>query len=220
MRRHLTFPRVVCALLLGAAANVLVAWACVMWSPQVWKVNPYLLIETGQHLPIWPAPNGEMAYWFAEGGWGWCLSEPAGYPQATGHVVWHRYPWPRDEYRVAGWPLPALQSHVHTSGRNVASMPIKWQLPWRVIVWRGYNTSDLPAWLGAYPQRRLPLVPMPVGFAVNTLFCAVGVWGVAVVLRRWRRKRLGYPVCERCGYNLTGLVEPVRCPECGADHKP
>lgn len=24
--------------------------------------------------------------------------------------------------------------------------------------------------------------------------------------------------CRKCGYNLTGLLEPVRCPECGREH--
>ena len=36
-------------------------------------------------------------------------------------------------------------------------------------------------------------------------------------LRRHRRRKRG--LCVRCGYNLTGLMEP-RCPECGTEITP
>ncbi len=53
------------------------------------------------------------------------------------------------------------------------------------------------------------------------LMCICGLLGVEYLwyrprrqhLRRWLADR-GVPICLRCGYDLSGQVEP-RCPECG-----
>lgn len=170
--------------------------------------------HAGQAMPPVRADRaGQDAYWYVQRGVGWSYTEVAGYPSSAG-VLWHGYPWPREIHRDAGWPLKSLRSVVYTTGRD-GVMATKRHLPWRVILGRGVNTSDLPAWLHAYPQRRLPLVPMPVGFVVNTLLYALGAWVVWAGILRYRRARLPYPTCARCGYNLTGLAPGGACPECG-----
>ena len=65
----------------------------------------------------------------------------------------------------------------------------------------------------------LPLKPIWTGFAINTVFYAVIVWGgwllfaAPFVLRRTRRIRRG--LCPKCAYDLRG-IESKECPECGA----
>jgi hypothetical protein len=95
----------------------------------------------------------------------------------------------------------------------------RWELPPPEIIRRGLQTNDLPAWSRARPWRRIPLIPMPLGFIVNTLCLAP----VALLLveaggrarRRLRRRIIPHPACSSCGYNLTGLDDGASCPECG-----
>ena len=74
------------------------------------------------------------------------------------------------------------------------------------------NALPVPHWLSS-----------AVVLTVSVLTC---IWGVETAFRRPVRRALrselnrrGYAVCERCGYNLTGLTEP-RCPECGQPFEP
>ena len=64
------------------------------------------------------------------------------------------------------------------------------------------------------PRRRIPLVPLWPGFAIDTLFYAGVSWPLLFgpfALRRAVRRRRGR--CPYCGYDLAGLAG---CPECGA----
>jgi hypothetical protein len=68
--------------------------------------------------------------------------------------------------------------------------------------------------------RRLPVAPMPLGFAVNTLLYAAALWvplaGIRLVRRR-RTRRLGlWPACR---YDLRHDLAPG-CPECGWGRAP
>src|SRR5262249_19045849 len=74
--------------------------------------------------------------------------------------------------------------------------------------------------LGQYPfppehPRALPIWPVPSGFAINTVFYAVVLWGLWLVpgfVRRRIRVRRGR--CAKCGYDLRASTTGV-CPECG-----
>ena len=61
---------------------------------------------------------------------------------------------------------------------------------------------------------------MVIGALLLLYFCGCLLFGTIL---RWRiivgsaKKR--YPLCQRCGYNLTGLTE-ARCPECGIPFDP
>jgi hypothetical protein len=64
---------------------------------------------------------------------------------------------------------------------------------------------------------RLPLTPIPAGFAINTLFYAA-ILALPLSffpIRRRLRARRGR--CPKCGYDRAGLADPAApCPECGA----
>ena len=64
-------------------------------------------------------------------------------------------------------------------------------------------------------RRRLPIMPLWPGFAINTIFYTIILWlpiGGRSVLRRHLRRRGGRGL--RCGYDLRGDFAGG-CPECG-----
>lgn len=66
----------------------------------------------------------------------------------------------------------------------------------------------------------LPLRPLPLGFAVNTLFYAALIllpWEGFGWARRARRRRRG--LCTKCAHSLEGLPADAPCPECGTAPK-
>lgn len=65
------------------------------------------------------------------------------------------------------------------------------------------------------PALRLPIRPLPLGFAANTCFWSLAsfaVLAVPVFVRRHLRRRKG--LCPRCAYNRE-FTYTVPCPECG-----
>ncbi len=63
--------------------------------------------------------------------------------------------------------------------------------------------------------RALPLRPIPIGFVVNSLMYATGLWlmiSVPFDVRRMIHRKRG--CCTRCGYDLSHAEHDV-CPECG-----
>lgn len=69
-----------------------------------------------------------------------------------------------------------------------------------------------------FGERQIPIRPMPLGFAANTLFYASPLLVLFVVLPAWkrhRRRRRG--LCPRCAYKLAGAQPDAPCPECGAN---
>ena len=67
---------------------------------------------------------------------------------------------------------------------------------------------------GAVPYR-----PMVVGLVIDTVFWAIVLWPLSLVLRHVlpgtrRKRRIKRGLCPACGYDLSGCVQPG-CPECG-----
>ncbi len=66
----------------------------------------------------------------------------------------------------------------------------------------------------ADPFYRLPLDPIPLGFALNMLFYfavfLAAMMSLSAARRAWRRRR---GRCPDCNYDLSS--SPGRCPECG-----
>jgi hypothetical protein len=82
----------------------------------------------------------------------------------------------------------------------------------RFLMWpRVWSLAPPDGWCGPPP------LTMWIGGWVPCSIALVWLLVIAVVrFRRWRRRRLADgPLCDACGYNLTGNVTG-RCPECGA----
>ena len=82
----------------------------------------------------------------------------------------------------------------------------------------GWMTSGIPHTLGEYRigVRVIPLMPVPAGFAINSVVFASVVWGVlalrcALTNRALRRKGR----CVRCRHDRATLSPHDACPECG-----
>ena len=82
-----------------------------------------------------------------------------------------------------------------------------------------------PGYFAIYPPD--PWYPWPGIFSIHTqkgrvVFVDLPLWpvllagGVLVLIGTVQRRTVDdQPVCTKCGYDLTGLSEETRCPECG-----
>lgn len=196
-------PVAIC-LLLGAMVNVGVAWAFAGWLP---------IIDTGR-------------FWYSEPT-RWPAPAPKDWPQiskmATNCLIGMRIVQADGGTSIDGTDcFPPIYSHsmfVFQTGWPMVSMHT-WKLDPRNIR-SGARVNKQESWewgtrgFESVGARTLPapLMPIPLGFTINTLFYGgilyAGVCGVSCV--RWiRRRRRG--LCRACGYDITGLP---RCPECG-----
>ncbi len=96
-----------------------------------------------------------------------------------------------------GLELPGL-------GFRIQGTPVQWQWPYGLPAWDSskYSSNKWPS--PSWWELRLPLWPVPVGFA----------WLAWYAGRRI--KRLRRDVCAKCGYDTRGLAAGAVCPECGA----
>ncbi len=110
--------------------------------------------------------------------------------------------------------------HIGVPWRSMQILDLGWvgEKAERQAIWWGSTSSIEKGWRFEYPFRShiigLALQPLPIGFALNTLVYAAGLWGVRYGpgrIRRFNRRRRG--LCVTCGYDIAGLP---RCPECGA----
>lgn len=134
-----------------------------------------------------------------------------------------------------GFPLRSM-CYVHHEG--IEALTLGGEPRWRIPGWRGgwplEPTGDIRSSMFTtttivMPDRPLgvsrivypgyvvyPLVPMPMGFAINSLLYGALVFGLFTLpgtVRRWLRLRRHQ--CESCGYPRA--LSPV-CPECGVPH--
>jgi len=119
-------------------------------------------------------------------------------------------PWKTEDevrWRIVtdyGWPLRSLRHDFMmetVGGEVVVSTAIDVPAPW----------TSLPG-----DRRFLPMVILPLGFALNTLLAAGVLLGVVesfAFARGRRRRRKGR--CFTCGYDRSGIASDAPCPECG-----
>ncbi len=220
-------------LLAGAVVNVAVAWACAVWldrggpihgSPKdgvtaaddprwwVWVIDARgsTLVKSWAsrdppRLGALPsdATQEEIDAWLSGKpirvpndlvpvpAWSRASAMPteANYGQGTA-ALWED---------AAGWPMRGLASlHQEVVGQNAGT---SW----------GLRFGAAQGFLGL--PRVLPLRPIPVGFAVNTIFYAAVFWLLIpgpFALRRFIRVKRGR--CVKCGYPMG---ESAVCTECG-----
>ncbi len=202
-------------LLVGAAITFVVAWGCALWSPVRATVDPF---PNPAGIAETVDPDGNVGLYYRESGFGWTCMSLRGQRSVTDgrkNVFWSG-PYGGVFHRVAGWPLPALRSRVEVLDSQVSNRYIdgeppsqiltqrrRWDLPAREIVYRGIATKDVPSWLHAYLDRRLPLVPLPLGFIVDTLVYAIAFALLAGAVRRamrmWRPAPCGFAVVTESG---------------------
>ncbi len=134
--------------------------------------------------------TGGLSYSYADGQW------DERQRQAYGVYTDHYF---------AGWPMYAMKSSV-TSLDNTrfhahdptAVTRTRWELPLSEIVSRGPSDREFPAFMRVQSDRRVPLIPMPAGLLINTIFYAVILHPVLTLLRyvqlRLRRQPRGFEV--------------------------
>jgi len=111
-----------------------------------------------------------------------------------------------------GWPMKSSTSWIpmlELPRARGSRCPDAFYSPWRIGI-------QSPIRFERRPQlHRVAIMPLPIGFAVNSLFYGMLVLLTLVGVRRMRqgsRRRIGR--CFNCGYELAALPT---CPECGSD---
>ncbi len=191
-RKRIT--RAILCLLLGAVTTVGVAWGCATWSSARWSAFPD--VEESNGFCILRAD-----------GFGYRARQPHGARFAEGEPLYWRNELPPGR-SAAGWPAPALRSHVEPLRIESGRLASGWDLPVAEIIRRGVPTNRLPAVIRSHTDRRIPLLPRWGGLTADTLFYAAPWWLILITpgaLKRWRRRRRGRGRCIHCGYDLTGL---------------
>jgi hypothetical protein len=215
-RRAPTVIRICLFLLLGAIANVAVAWGCAQAMPDT---------TVGIH---WDLGNGVQ------------IVETVAIGRGTTYVTTLRaYEPMKSMFEDSGLPsierlpswvtltTPAEAGHwLHdvAAGLPFRSLAMRWHRQWADRSgWRctqvdcALSLRDLPVGMPPGPTC-VPLRPIWSGFAMNTLFYAAILWllfAAPFALRRRRRIKRG--LCPACAYPVG---DSTVCTECGKPVKP
>lgn len=172
---------------LAAAINYPVAWGLATWSPYRSVTEPATTIGPDGFPEAVAGPDGALGWWEVVRGRGLVCEAPLVARGFEDHFkCWGGTLTPA--YRSSGWPLMSVGSVVCAQPGPSGSAASREDLPLDEIARRGLNTSDLPSWLRAKPERRLGLMPLWPGFLVNTVLYT-GCWlAVRTALRRTARR--------------------------------
>ena len=191
--------KLVLFLLLGAVANLGVAWGCAAWGPPAPGVSRQAVPGGNSAWPR-PAPH-------------WPLPTSAGSARSVTNTVDTAGSHDASDtiYLQAlvqhGVPLRAMELEYRSTISSPGAVRNNSTLGAGMAV---------PSWLQPRNHDLLPMRPIFPGFLINTLFYAVVLWllwSTSFATRRLIRRRRGR--CVRCGYDLRHAEHEV-CPECGA----
>jgi hypothetical protein len=196
--------RMLLALMMGVMLTVLTAWVSA-WHKTTWTK------KTEVSNSAWPAevptdwpPKVEQSVYEGLGkrlGIWIALVEPHFVTRGQERLQIPSSIYAYVAYEI-GWPLRSME-RIETYP-SIDIEPLQSSLPVPQSLQRLGNEG----W-----THRLPLVPIPLGFAVNTAFYGTLTWlglvGLAWFARRSRRRR---GLCVACKYPIAGLA---MCPECG-----
>jgi hypothetical protein len=201
-------------LLLGAIANVAVAWVVILSPLGKWSSD----YEDGYTLPGWcegsstDIDHTHEIGGFDLGGFGFDIIYVAGRPRHgdPSSVVAH------SRFLSSGWPFRAFGQAYHTSVTVGRRVELVWRSQWSLEL-KKRSPKDSPPPVGG----SVPLRPIWPGFAVNTVLYAIILWLLICgpfIARRLIRIKRGR--CPKCGYDLRGQppedgAGAGRCPECG-----
>jgi len=192
----------------GLALNVLVAWACAVWSPMADSRNPEALTrhDVGAYIDRspWPyklRPGDSVAS--ASFGLEYERLESGGDDAHFWHVV---------RAVRAGFPLPSLYGERWINHAADADPAM------RTALIAALDPGALG--LDADVDRLLPLRPILPGFITNTILDAAALWMILSLpfmirgRRRWRSR-----LCPRCAVALPDPhpdagQDPISCPAC------
>lgn len=220
----------------GAGAAVLVSWTCVVLEARraTGTLDEWVMGRSaempGALGPGEDQPNAPRGAWPRPVPAAWPPNPTYRYiargAAVTVDATLDYYPgckgwWGHGIARIsAGWPMRALSYELVHSDSKAADW--QWGQPANrrgfvaTSIWSGGlpAPSASPAAPGGDPAwGRLPLRPIPVGFAANASCFGLAAWLMMHGPRRLReivRRRRG--ACEGCGYDAHGLTH---CPECG-----
>lgn len=206
-------PLILIALLLlaGAVVNVAVAWV-LMGAPDPLEPSG----QEGRDLV--GAAQLQMATRR--------IGPPAEWPTATDAGTGRGRGWTHCEAVSTGEESPYWHGWRIDAGWPMRSMTVSAWYAFASGEMEQYSPSLKPPrallpsehWFVGY-RNRLPLTPIPAGFAINTLVYAAVVGAILTLplsffpIRRRLRARRGR--CPGCGYDLAG-ARGAACPECGA----
>ena len=213
--------RIVIFLLLGAIANVAVAWGCVLAQHDRAGRQRLLRHEVREKRSYIQASFGFGYAYVMElpGAGGASVYVPTKRPLYDGRTWWPTAPRDEASHRAhlgCGWPMLSLSATLTPVVEQASA------IHWRMSVHRAIvmDSDVLMQPLSSTIPMVLPYRPVWIGFSANTLMYALAVGGlfagVSISRRAIRRKRgqcihCAYPrgtspVCTECGEPLPGAA--------------
>ena len=215
MKRRLA--KLVVLLLLGAVVNVAVAWGCIRWSSsdasEFYRATKHDRTWWRRHAPAtFDGSSSDVCKSDGFGLVGTTRGAPEFFHEQINGMLTITPRWMVAQEMQIGWPFRTFSGERWTRSHAMLGPPViehktvyTWAQPLGPAL---LSSNDVQEW------KLLPLRPLLIGFALNTIFYAAILWMpfAPFVLRRHIRRKRGH--CIKCGYDLRGDFA-AGCPECG-----